>query len=175
MVIVRPQPGEQLRPPRIAWRRLARFRTPTTRTRLAKAGRTRWLGKRPLTRGVAKNLVDHPHGGGEGRTSGRHWLTRPVGKLTKGARTRHNKSTGQDDHPSRHARKASAMARPSERPVRRAALKGGSGAGSHSLLADQDLVTASLDDPAAVRRPGFNRSITAASLCRCRSTKTWSV
>src|SRR3546814_14278378 len=37
---------------------------------LAKAGRNRWLGKRPLTRGVAKNPVDHPHGGGEGRTSG---------------------------------------------------------------------------------------------------------
>ena len=55
---------------------------------LAKAGRTRWLGKRPLTRGVAKNPVDHPHGGGEGRTSGgRHPVT-PWGKGTKGNRTR---------------------------------------------------------------------------------------
>src|SRR5215203_3162699 len=55
---------------------------------LAKAGRTRWMGKRPLTRGVAKNPVDHPHGGGEGRTSGgRHPVT-PWGKPTKGARTR---------------------------------------------------------------------------------------
>src|SRR6478752_139731 len=43
---------------------------------LAKAGRVRWMGKRPLTRGVAKNPVDHPHGGGEGRTSGgRHPVT----------------------------------------------------------------------------------------------------
>ena len=57
---------------------------------LAKAGRNgRWLGaSRPLTRGVAKNPVDHPHGGGEGRTSGgRHPVT-PWGKPTKGARTR---------------------------------------------------------------------------------------
>ena len=60
---------------------------------LAKAGRTRWLGKRPLTRGVAKNPVDHPHGGGEGRTSGgRHPVT-PWGKPTKGKKTRKNKST----------------------------------------------------------------------------------
>ncbi|MGB3805578.1 MAG: 50S ribosomal protein L2, partial [Erythrobacter sp.] len=50
-----------------------------------KAGRTRWKGRRPLTRGVAKNPVDHPHGGGEGRTSGgRHPVT-PWGKPTKGA------------------------------------------------------------------------------------------
>src|SRR5215216_1684978 len=59
----------------------------------AKAGRSRWQGRRPLTRGVAKNPVDHPHGGGEGRTSGgRHPVT-PWGKPTKGARTRHNKAT----------------------------------------------------------------------------------
>ena len=72
---------------------------------LAKAGRTRWLGKRPLTRGVAKNPVDHPHGGGEGRTSGgRHPVT-PWGKPTKGARTRHNKSTDKFIIRSRHAKK----------------------------------------------------------------------
>ena len=72
---------------------------------LAKAGRTRWLGKRPLTRGVAKNPVDHPHGGGEGRTSGgRHPVT-PWGKPTKGARTRHNKATDKFIIRSRHARK----------------------------------------------------------------------
>ena len=71
----------------------------------AKAGRTRWLGKRPLTRGVAKNPVDHPHGGGEGRTSGgRHPVT-PWGKPTKGARTRHNKSTDKFIIRSRHAKK----------------------------------------------------------------------
>ena len=61
--------------------------------KLGKAGRNRWLGKRPSVRGVAMNPVDHPHGGGEGRTSGgRHPVT-PWGKPTKGARTRSNKKT----------------------------------------------------------------------------------
>ncbi len=56
-----------------------------------KAGRTRWLGKRPHVRGVAMNPVDHPHGGGEGRTAGgRHPVT-PWGKSTKGKKTRTNK------------------------------------------------------------------------------------
>ena len=58
-----------------------------------KAGRMRWLGHRPVTRGVAMNPIDHPHGGGEGRTSGgRHPVT-PWGKPTKGKKTRRNKST----------------------------------------------------------------------------------
>ena len=58
---------------------------------LSKAGRNRWLGKRPAVRGVAMNPVDHPHGGGEGRTSGgRHPVT-PWGKPTKGKRTRSRK------------------------------------------------------------------------------------
>jgi large subunit ribosomal protein L2 len=58
-----------------------------------KAGRRRWLGRKPHVRGVAMNPVDHPHGGGEGRTSGgRHPVT-PWGKPTKGARTRRNKKT----------------------------------------------------------------------------------
>ena len=61
--------------------------------KLGKAGRKRWLGKRPSVRGVAMNPVDHPHGGGEGRTSGgRHPVT-PWGRPTKGAKTRHNKRT----------------------------------------------------------------------------------
>jgi large subunit ribosomal protein L2 len=56
--------------------------------KIGKAGRKRWLGKRPSVRGVAMNPVDHPHGGGEGRTSGgRHPVT-PWGKPTKGKRTR---------------------------------------------------------------------------------------
>jgi large subunit ribosomal protein L2 len=60
---------------------------------LGKAGRARWLGKRPKVRGVAMNPVDHPHGGGEGRTSGgRHPVT-PWGFPTKGKKTRVNKST----------------------------------------------------------------------------------
>ncbi len=61
--------------------------------KLAKAGRKRWLGKRPVVRGVAMNPVDHPHGGGEGRSSGgRHPVT-PWGVPTKGKRTRSNKAT----------------------------------------------------------------------------------
>jgi len=72
---------------------------------LGKAGRNRWKGKRPSVRGVAMNPVDHPHGGGEGRTSGgRHPVT-PWGKPTKGRRTRSNKSTDQYIIRSRHARK----------------------------------------------------------------------
>jgi large subunit ribosomal protein L2 len=60
---------------------------------IGKAGRSRWLGRRPHNRGVAMNPVDHPHGGGEGRTSGgRHPVT-PWGKPTKGYKTRVNKRT----------------------------------------------------------------------------------
>ncbi len=62
-------------------------------TKLGKAGRKRWMGIRPTVRGVAMNPIDHPHGGGEGRTSGgRHPVT-PWGKNTKGKRTRNNKRT----------------------------------------------------------------------------------
>jgi large subunit ribosomal protein L2 len=60
---------------------------------LGKAGRSRWKGRRPKVRGVAMNPVDHPHGGGEGKTSGgRHPVT-PWGKPTRGAKTRNNKRT----------------------------------------------------------------------------------
>jgi large subunit ribosomal protein L2 len=60
---------------------------------IGKAGRSRWLGRRPHNRGVVMNPVDHPHGGGEGRTSGgRHPVT-PWGKPTKGYKTRVNKRT----------------------------------------------------------------------------------
>ena len=62
---------------------------------IGKAGRKRWLGRRPHNRGVSMNPVDHPHGGGEGKTSGgRHPVT-PWGKPTKGAKTRNNKRTAQ--------------------------------------------------------------------------------
>jgi len=61
--------------------------------KLGKAGRKRWMGVRPTVRGVVMNPVDHPHGGGEGRTSGgRHPVT-PWGKGTKGTKTRSNKRT----------------------------------------------------------------------------------
>ena len=61
--------------------------------KIGKAGRNRWMGWRPSVRGTAMNPIDHPHGGGEGRTKGgRHPVT-PWGKPTKGAKTRHNKKT----------------------------------------------------------------------------------
>ncbi len=62
-------------------------------TNLSKAGRKRWMGKRPQVRGVAMNPVDHPHGGGEGRTSGGRHPVSPWGKPTKGARTRRKKKS----------------------------------------------------------------------------------
>lgn len=73
--------------------------------KLAKAGRNRWRGIRPSVRGVAMNPVDHPHGGGEGKTSGgRHPVT-PWGKPTKGHRTRANKQTNKYILRSRHLKK----------------------------------------------------------------------
>ena len=61
--------------------------------KIGKAGRKRWLGKRPAVRGVAMNPVDHPHGGGEGRTSGGRHPVSPWGMPTKGKRTRKNRRT----------------------------------------------------------------------------------
>ncbi len=60
---------------------------------IGKAGRTRWLGKRPTVRGVAMNPIDHPHGGGEGKTSGGRHPVSPWGLPTKGYKTRNNKRT----------------------------------------------------------------------------------
>jgi large subunit ribosomal protein L2 len=72
---------------------------------IGKAGRKRWLGRMPHNRGVAMNPVDHPLGGGEGRSSGgRHPVT-PWGKPTKGKKTRTNKTTTKFIISSRHARK----------------------------------------------------------------------
>ena len=72
---------------------------------LGKAGRNRWLGVKPHNRGVTMNPVDHPHGGGEGRTSGgRHPVT-PWGFPTKGKKTRNNKATDKFIVSSRHKRK----------------------------------------------------------------------
>ena len=72
---------------------------------LAKAGRNVWRNRRPAVRGTAMNPIDHPHGGGEGRTKGgRHPVT-PWGKPTKGAKTRKNKRTGKNIVRSRHLRK----------------------------------------------------------------------
>ena len=73
--------------------------------KLGKAGRKRWMGKRPAVRGVAMNPVDHPHGGGEGRTSGGRHPVSPWGKPTKGKRTRSNASTDKFIVRSRHMKK----------------------------------------------------------------------
>lgn len=72
---------------------------------LGKAGRNRWLGRRPVSRGVAMNPVDHPLGGGEGRTSGGRHPVSPWGKPTKGAKTRSNKKTDRFIMRSRHDNK----------------------------------------------------------------------
>ena len=61
--------------------------------KIGSAGRKRWLGFRPKVRGVAMNPIDHPHGGGEGRTSGGRHPSTPWGKPTKGYKTRKNKKT----------------------------------------------------------------------------------
>ena len=106
MVIVRLNSGEQRYIPSNCMATVGAVSNPDNQNQnFGKAGRTRWMGRRPLTRGVAKNPVDHPHGGGEGRTSGgRHPVT-PWGKPTKGARTRSNKSTDKMIIRSRHAKK----------------------------------------------------------------------
>ena len=61
--------------------------------KIGKAGRNRWKGKRPSVRGVAMNPVDHPHGGGEGKTSGGRSPVSPWGQSAKGLKTRNNKRT----------------------------------------------------------------------------------
>jgi large subunit ribosomal protein L2 len=72
---------------------------------LGKAGRSRWLGRRPHVRGVVMNPVDHPHGGGEGRTSGGRNPVTPWGVPTKGKKTRKNKATDKYIMRSRHKAK----------------------------------------------------------------------
>jgi len=72
---------------------------------LGKAGRVRHMGFRPHVRGVAMNPVDHPHGGGEGRTSGGRHPVSPTGKPTKGSKTRTNKATDKFIIRSRHKAK----------------------------------------------------------------------
>jgi large subunit ribosomal protein L2 len=74
-------------------------------TSMGKAGRKRWMGRRPHNRGVTMNPIDHPHGGGEGRTSGGRHPVSPWGFPTKGKKTRKNKVTARFIIASRHVRK----------------------------------------------------------------------
>lgn len=69
---------------------------------LGKAGRNRWMGRKPHVRGVAMNPIDHPHGGGEGKTSGGRHPVSPWGKPTKGKKTRVNKASNKFIIRSRH-------------------------------------------------------------------------
>ena len=106
MAILRLNSGEQRLVPGTCLASIGAVSNPDHgNTNDGKAGRSVWRGKRPHVRGVVMNPVDHPHGGGEGRTSGgRHPVT-PWGKPTKGARTRSNKSTDKMIMRSRHQRK----------------------------------------------------------------------
>jgi len=107
MAILRLNSGEQRLVPGACMATVGAVSNPDhANVKLGKAGRQRWLGKRPHNRGVTMNPVDHPHGGGEGRTSGgRHPVT-PWGKPTKGRKTRSNKATDKFIMRSRHQRKA---------------------------------------------------------------------
>jgi large subunit ribosomal protein L2 len=82
----------------------ARSATEHSLEQTGKAGRVRWKGVRPTVRGVAMNPVDHPHGGGEGRTGTKRDPVSPWGKLTKGYRTRKNKRTRSMIVAARHKR-----------------------------------------------------------------------
>ena len=107
MAIIRLTSGEQRLIPAECYATIGAVSNPdNSNQKLAKAGRNRWKGKRPSVRGVVMNPVDHPHGGGEGRTSGgRHPVT-PWGKPTKGKRTRNtNKASQKLIIRSRHAKK----------------------------------------------------------------------
>ncbi len=106
MAILRLNSGEQRLVPQTCMATVGAVSNPDHgNINLGKAGRNRWLGRRPHVRGVAMNPVDHPHGGGEGRTSGgRHPVT-PWGKPTKGKKTRSNKATDKFIMRSRHQRK----------------------------------------------------------------------
>jgi large subunit ribosomal protein L2 len=105
MAILRLNSGEQRLVQGACLPPLARFRTPTTSTSTTARPAAPAGGKRPHVRGVAMNPVDHPHGGGEGRTSGGRHPVSPWGKPTKGKRTRSNKSTDKFIMRSRHQRK----------------------------------------------------------------------
>ena len=94
MAILKLTSGEQRLIPAVCKATIGAESNPdNSNTKLAKAGRNRWKGKRPSVRGVVMNPVDHPHGGGEGKTSGgRHPVT-PWGVPTKGKKTRSNKDS----------------------------------------------------------------------------------
>ncbi len=147
---------------------------------IGKAGRTRWLGWRPHNRGVVMNPVDHPHGGGEGRTSGgRHPVT-PWGKPTKGKKTRSNKSTNKFILISRHKRKKYKESRTWFVQSGKARSLKARCSRKQMPRARPAVMTSSRSG--AVARPSCrsssvwcSASTMARSTCRCRSTRRWSV
>ncbi|MBM3573929.1 MAG: 50S ribosomal protein L2, partial [Alphaproteobacteria bacterium] len=93
-VILRMSSGEVRRVPSEGLASIGAVSNPDQQNiNIGKAGRNRWRGIRPSVRGVAMNPIDHPHGGGEGRTSGGRHPVSPWGKGTKGTKTRNNKRT----------------------------------------------------------------------------------
>ena len=106
MAILRLNSGEQRLVPGSCLATIGAVSNPDhSNTNDGKAGRSRWRGKRPHVRGVVMNPIDHPHGGGEGRTSGGRHPVSPWGKPTKGKSTRKNKSTDKFIMRSRHQKK----------------------------------------------------------------------
>ncbi|RCL00688.1 MAG: large subunit ribosomal protein L2 [Candidatus Tokpelaia sp. JSC188] len=106
MAILRLNSGEQRLVPSACFATVGAVSNPDhANINNGKAGRSRWNGRRPHVRGVAMNPIDHPHGGGEGRTSGGRHPVSLWGKPTKGKRTRSNKATDKFIMRSRHQRK----------------------------------------------------------------------
>jgi large subunit ribosomal protein L2 len=126
---------------------------------LGKAGRKRWLGKRPHNRGVTMNPVDHPMGGGEGRTSGGRHPCSPWGQLAKGAKTRNNKRTDNMIVRRRGSKGLADAAFTEEGPVRRRPPReqDQQGGRRQDQDADQDLV-ASLHHHPRGRWPHVRRA-----------------
>ena len=149
--------------------------TRTTRnTSLGKAGRSRWLGRKPVNRGVTMNPVDHPHGGGEGRTSGGRHPVSPVGQADQGQEDPLQQGDGQVHRPLASSEEGPLSHDPFalEGPVRRRvhAEEGREGAGGPAATRSSR--------PGAAARPSCrsssaspSASTTATSTCRSRSTK----
>ena len=94
MAIIRLTSGEQRLIPAECYATIGAVSNPdNSNQKLAKAGRNRWKGKRPSVRGVVMNPVDHPHGGGEGKSAGGRHPVSPTGQSAKGLKTRDNKRT----------------------------------------------------------------------------------
>ncbi|MGY4358669.1 ribosomal protein L2 [Bradyrhizobium sp. i1.7.7] len=142
-------------------------------TSIGKAGRNRWLGRKPHNRGVSMNPIDHPHGGGEGRTSGGRHPGHPVGQADQGQEDPQQQVDQQIHSPkppqAEEVRNAGHGSFSLERPVRRgfSAQEGRCRPRVRPSRRHQDLEP-SLDDPAAVRRPDLRRLQRSEARTGCR-------